>query len=204
MSIGRRCIPRRRRPIFFVRSPAAPARGERWSSAAAHYPDAVSVDPVVRDALLVTGCVLGVLAVVLAVVALLRLRRLRRDYALLHSTGDEESFLAAVARKTEEVAQLRSQVDDLAVLLDRTRSELADALRHVSVVRYDAFGDLGGRLSFSAALLDDSGDGLVLTSIHGRAETRSYIKGVKGGGGDVALSPEEQQAIAYALRRAVA
>jgi hypothetical protein len=164
----------------------------------------VSLDPVTRDVLVVVGCALGLIAVVLASIALLRLRRLRRDYALLHTTGDEESFLAAVARKTEEVVELRTQVDDLAVLLDRTRSELSDALRHVSVVRYDAFGDLGGRLSFSAALLDDSGDGLVLTSIHGRAETRSYIKGVKSGGGDVALSPEEQQAIAYALRRAVA
>jgi hypothetical protein len=164
----------------------------------------VSLDPVARDVLVVVGCALGLIAVVLASIALLRLRRLRRDYALLHTTGDEESFLAAVARKTEEVVELRTQVDDLAVLLDRTRSELSDALRHVSVVRYDAIGDLGGRLSFSAALLDDSGDGLVLTSIHGRAETRSYIKGVKSGGGDVALSPEEQQAIAYALRRAVA
>lgn len=163
----------------------------------------MSLDPSVRDALLIAAGVLALAGLVLALLALLRLRRIRRDLALLQTTGDGDSFLAAVARKTEEVASLRAQVDDLAVLLDRTRAELSDALRHVSVVRYDAFGDLGGRLSFSAALLDDSGDGLVLTSIHGRAETRSYIKGVKGGGGDVALSPEEQQAIAYARRGAV-
>ena len=65
-----------------------------------------------------------------------------------------------------------------------------------------AFEDMGGRLSFSAALLDDSGDGLVLTSINGRSETRTYAKGVKAGASDHSLSPEEQQAISYATRTA--
>ena len=65
---------------------------------------------------------------------------------------------------------------------------------------YDAFADMGGRLSFSAALLDDAGDGLVLTSINGRTETRTYAKGVKSGVSEHTLSPEEEQAIAFALR----
>ena len=65
----------------------------------------------------------------------------------------------------------------------------------MSVVRYDAFGDMGGRFSFSAAMLDDKGDGIVLTSIHGRSETRTYIKGLTAGNGDIELSPEELQAV---------
>ena len=56
---------------------------------------------------------------------------------------------------------------------------------------------------FSAAMLDDAGDGLVLTSINGRSETRTYAKGVKGGKSDHSLSPEELQAIGYATRNAV-
>lgn len=164
----------------------------------------MSLDPTVRDGLVVAAAALALLAVVLSSVALLRQRRLRRAQVLLQDGDDGATFLESVARKTEEVALLRAQVDDLAGLLARTRTELADSLRHVSVIRYDAFGDLGGRLSFSAALLDDSGDGLVLTNIHGRTETRSYIKGIKGGGGDAPLSPEEEQAIAYALRGAAA
>jgi hypothetical protein len=61
---------------------------------------------------------------------------------------------------------------------------------------------MGGRMSFSAALLDDAGDGLVLTSINGRSETRTYAKGVKAGSSDHTLSPEEEQAITYATRAA--
>ena len=83
---------------------------------------------------------------------------------------------------------------DLAAL----RAELAQSLRHVAVVRYDAFGDMGGRMSFSAALVDDDGDGLVLSSIHARGESRTYAKGVVGGSSDATLTPEEQQALAAA------
>jgi hypothetical protein len=162
----------------------------------------VSLDPSVRDVLVVVALGVGLIALAVGVLALLRLRRMRRDLILLAADGDAPSFLDAVARKTEQVQGLRAEVDDLSALLARTRTELADALRHVSVVRYDAFGDMGGRLSFSAAMLDDGGDGLVLTSIHGRAESRSYIKGVKGGTTEATLSPEEQQAVTFAMRGA--
>ena len=67
-------------------------------------------------------------------------------------------------------------------------------------MRYDAFGDMGGRLSFSAALFDDKGDGLVLSSINGRSETRTYAKALSGFTSDQRLSPEEQDAIAQARR----
>ena len=80
------------------------------------------------------------------------------------------------------------------------RAEAGDALRHLAVVRYDAFGDMGGHLSWSLALLDDAGHGVVLTSIHGRSEARTYAKSIsaldlraaalpRGGGGDRARPP---------------
>jgi heme exporter protein D len=69
------------------------------------------------------------------------------------------------------------------------------ALRHVGVVRYDAFGDMGGRLSFSAAVFDSLGNGFVLSSINGRSETRTYAKLLSGLKSEQTLSPEEQQAI---------
>jgi len=75
------------------------------------------------------------------------------------------------------------------------------AVRHVAVVRYDAFADLGGQLSFSVALLDAAGDGLVLSGINGRSDCRTYAKGILAGAGAQQLSPEEQQAVGAALGR---
>ena len=110
-------------------------------------------------------------------------------------------LLLAMSRITalrEEVRRLSHArpvgAGDLAAL----RSDLEQALRHVAVVRYDAFGDMGGRLSFSAAVIDDRGDGLVFSSIHARGESRTYAKGVVGGSSDATLTPEEQQALAAA------
>ena len=103
--------------------------------------------------------------------------------------------LRALSARLARVEQ-RSPVGegDLAAL----RHDIAQALRHVAVVRYDAFGDMGGRLSFSAAIIDDAGDGLVVSSIHGRGESRTYAKGIVGGDTDATLTPEERQALAAA------
>jgi hypothetical protein len=78
------------------------------------------------------------------------------------------------------------------------RAEAGGALRHLAVVRYDAFDDMGGRLSWSLALLDDSGDGVVLTSIRGRSEARTYAKSVTGWRSEQELSPEETEAVSHA------
>ena len=102
---------------------------------------------------------------------------------------------ADLRRRVTALEQHRPAGDaDLAAL----RADLGQALRHVAVVRYDAFGDMGGRLSFSAAIVDDDGDGLVVSSIHARGESRTYAKGVVGGSSDATLTPEEQQALAAA------
>ncbi|HVT63973.1 MAG TPA: DUF4446 family protein [Mycobacteriales bacterium] len=143
----------------------------------------------------------AVVALITGLVANLRIGRLRRSLAVLDGPEGPESVLDALHRGTVETQALRSELAKAKSDLDLARSELADALRHVAVVRYDAFGDMGGRLSFTAALLDDSGDGLVITSINGRTESRAYAKGVKEGRSDTSLSPEETQAIALALGR---
>jgi hypothetical protein len=162
----------------------------------------LDLDPQVLDLLAVIGTAAGVLGLLLAVAAHLRIRRLRRGYAVLQGEGKGDDFVTAVNRKVAEVERLRTEVARAREQLESTRADLADAIRHVAVVRYDAFGDMGGRLSFSAALLDDAGDGLVLTSINGRSETRSYAKGVKSGSSEHALSPEEEQAVSFARRGA--
>lgn len=125
---------------------------------------------------------LSVVALVIAVLAVLLALGLARQLGVLR-------------RRLAEVER-GSPIGDADAR--RLRAEVDAALSRVAVVRYDAFGDMGGRLSFSAALLDGQGDGLVLTSIHGRGESRTYAKGVAGGESETTLTPEERQAVAAA------
>ena len=116
-------------------------------------------------------------ALVFAVLALRRLSLTRRA--------------SSAEALPEDVYGLRQEVAAL-------RAEARDALRHLAVVRYDAFGDMGGHLSWSVALLDDSGHGVVLTSIHGRSDSRTYAKSISAWSCEQQLSPEEQEAIEHA------
>jgi hypothetical protein len=97
--------------------------------------------------------------------------------------------LRALSRRVRRLSSRAARAGAAGGGLDLT------ALRHVGVVRYDAFGDMGGRLSFSAAVFDERGDGFVLSSINGRSETRTYAKALSGLQSEQSLSPEEQQAI---------
>ena len=158
------------------------------------------LDRETADLLLGAAAAVALLAFVLGIVAVARIGRMRKAFSLLQGKGNSDDFVTAVNRHVTEVEGLRDTVARQQQMLEALRSDLTDALRHVAVVRYDAFPDMGGRLSFTVALLDDAGDGLVLTSINGRTETRTYAKGVKGGRSEHSLSPEETQAIGYATR----
>ncbi|WP_374928223.1 DUF4446 family protein [Kytococcus sedentarius] len=88
--------------------------------------------------------------------------------------------------------------DDLDRRLKRLEHSSESALTEVALVRYDAFGDMGGRMSFSVALLDAVGDGLIITSLNGRAHSQTYAKSVTEGRGTTRLTAEEEQAVAAA------
>ncbi|WP_231493976.1 DUF4446 family protein [Nocardiopsis sp. CNT312] len=69
------------------------------------------------------------------------------------------------------------------------------AVRDVALLCYDALEEMSGARSFSLALLNGEGDGVVLTSINGRTETRTYAKEIRAGESDGLLSPEEYRVV---------
>jgi hypothetical protein len=96
------------------------------------------------------------------------------------------------------IQRVESAIRKLAAESKRQNMILKGAVQHVGMVRYDAFDDVGGRLSFSCALLDDRGDGVVITSINGRQDTRVYSKPISAGQSSHNLSEEEVAAIQQA------
>lgn len=140
--------------------------------------------------------VVAVFAVVIAARANRVAREAKRDYMRIASADSDvvDTLLDRISGIDVSV----KAVEKMAELLQATRDDLAHSLRHVAVVRYDAFRDLTGRLSFSVALLDDTGDGMIMTSLHGRSETQFFAKTITKASPE-GLSPEEQQAVEHAL-----
>jgi hypothetical protein len=110
-----------------------------------------------------------------------------------------ERMEALIEKHAKAIQRLEKAVHQLA-LGEKKLGELAEnAVRHVGIVRFDAFEDMGGRLSFSAAFLDGQGNGVVITSISGRQDSRCYAKQIRQAGSAHHLSDEERQAIRNAL-----
>jgi hypothetical protein len=139
--------------------------------------------------------ILTILVIVVLLPAVMRARR-RTMRAGLPSG---RKVAVQLEEQGSAIERLEAAVRKLA-LGERHLDELAqESIQHVGLIRFDAFEDMGGRLSFSAALLDGHGDGVVITSINGRQDTRCYAKRVTGGASAHNLSDEERQAIQEAL-----
>ncbi len=106
---------------------------------------------------------------------------------MLHDHFDERRMLLA------EHAETRRRVEVL-------EEKLEGSKRHLGLVRYDAFEDVGGSQSFALAIFDDRGDGAIVNSLVGRADCRVYAKPLNRGRSDRTLSQEEQRALDDARR----
>ena len=146
------------------------------------------------------SAVVAAVALLVGLLAHARMRRLRKAYSLLQGDAEHSSFIVAVARKTAELERLRDEVGGLRAEVAQVRDALNDSIRRVAVLHFDAFGDMGGRLSWTVALLDEGGNGVVVTSIAARTEARVYAKPVIGGKTEQVFSPEEKQVVKAALR----
>jgi|RhiMetdeSRZDD1v2_1073273.scaffolds.fasta_scaffold1876490_1 uncharacterized protein DUF4446 len=129
----------------------------------------------------------------LLVVVMFRVRTLAARVAAISGETEILERLRTVERATEGVVR---QMDQIVQRIDLTKGQLPQCLQKVGLVRYDAFKEMGGQLSFSVALLDGKRDGVVFSILNDRGGARAYAKPVTGGTSSFTLSTEEQQAIA--------
>lgn len=152
----------------------------------------------VTGLLLVITAAVTVVLLVIVVALLFRMGRLQRAYRSALDPERKEDLFEAVKRLAGDIQHLRGDLATVDGNTEHLRELLRSTTSRTSVVRYDAFDDMGGALSFSAAMLDETGDGVVISAINGRSETRCYAKSVRNGTSEHSLTDEEREAIAAA------
>ena len=140
-----------------------------------------------------------VVAAVALIAAITQISQVRSLQHRLAAIPEDQSVFDALRRLDEDLSKAEEAIGRLQPVVRSLTERLPAAIRHTAVVRYDAHQDLAGRLSRSIALLDEHGDGLVITLMKGRDEAIYYTKMIKGGRGTEQLSPEEAEAIRLAL-----
>jgi hypothetical protein len=151
----------------------------------------------------VVALIAGALALLALILVAILATKLRRVQAAQRSVlGDDlgerdlVSHAMAIQRGFNQLhADVHSRFEQLEQGLGRNERRLDHAISQSAVVRYDAYGEMSGRQSSSIALLDDTGTGVVMSSILHREQARLYAKGIRNGSSDVELSPEEKEAI---------
>jgi hypothetical protein len=124
-----------------------------------------------------------------------RLNGLRRRWReLLDGTSGQDVEHLLRDHLRERLA-LQAEVAAARERIERLEELMGSAKRHLGIVRYDAFQDVGGEQSFALALFDDRGDGAVVTGLIGRNDSRVYCKRLINGRAERNLSEEEQRAV---------
>jgi hypothetical protein len=144
---------------------------------------------------------LAVLVVLLAVwiVALqVKLGRAVRRYDRVTRGVDGGTLQQILEKEIWRIQEATEKADVLEARYESLAAGLSRCVQRIGVVRFNPYQDTGGNQSFSIALLDAQGDGVVLTGMYGRNDTRFYAKPVQANGSKHDLSPEEQQAIQMA------
>jgi Protein of unknown function (DUF4446) len=128
-----------------------------------------------------------------------RLGRAVRDYRQLVRGTDGATLHDRLVGSAEQAVKASERMGQIEALHADIEGRTRRSLQHIGLVRFNPFEDTGSDQSFAIALLDDARDGVVISSLHGRANTRVFAKPVSGGVSAHALSDEESQAIRIAV-----
>jgi hypothetical protein len=144
------------------------------------------------------ACVVAVLGLVVAALAWRKLNAVRSAQQVLLGGGKQDLVDFAVSLQGR-IDDLHRAVDEVAAGLSRVDRRVDTAVSKTSLVRYDAYEGAGGHQSASIAFLDAGRSGVVVSAIQGRDYARIYVKELDRGRPNVALSPEEQEAVERAM-----
>jgi hypothetical protein len=137
----------------------------------------------------------AVMALIFGIWGVAAAANVKRRYLKTFGEEKAENVEQLIAALHEPLDASIDQFDSFGARLDLFDHKSSQAISHIGLVRFNPFMDAGSDLSFSAALLNDFGDGLVLTSLWGRDEVRLYAKPVDKHESRYVLSQEEKQAL---------
>lgn len=139
---------------------------------------------------------IALLGVILNLIVISWLSKLTRHYNSLTKGVDPKTLMNALQGIQHTISQHEKVQGVIKNELQQLKESGTHHIQQVTLKRFNPFGDTGGDQSFILAILDGVKDGVVITSLHSRENTRFYLKSVKGGVGiDHPLSDEEQKII---------
>ena len=145
--------------------------------------------------------ILTVLLLTTTIILMVKVISLTKKYKLFMKGSDGLSMESAILSRFREIDILKEESKYTSEKLNIACETLITAYHKIGIVKYDAFKEMGGKLSFSLCLLDDENNGFILTSMHTREGCYTYVKEIIKGESFVVLATEERRALEEAKNR---
>lgn len=154
--------------------------------------------------LLMAVLVMAILSVALlstTIILLVKVGSLTKKYNAFMKGSDGYTLESTILNRFKEIDVLKEESKYTSEKLNIACETLITAYQKIGIVKYDAFKEMGGKLSFSLCLLDDENNGFILTSMHTREGCYTYVKEIIKGESFVVLAAEERRALEEAKNR---
>lgn len=136
---------------------------------------------------------------IISIVSIAQVSKLKKRIERFMRGANAESLESKISAIEEDNEYLKNSTEQSKKDIRKIYKNLELTYQKVGLVKYDAFKEMGGQLSFSLALLNDKNDGFILNSVHSSDGCYSYVKGIHEGKCDIALGTEEEKALQAAI-----
>lgn len=151
------------------------------------------------------GIVLSVMAIIILILFILNIvnicsiNKLKKKYQKFMTGKTAKSLENEIVGLFEDNKFIKTSLDKNKKDINLLFKNMESTFQKIGIIKYDAFNQVGGKLSFSLALLDEKNNGFILNSVHSAEGCYSYTKKIRNGMSDISLGEEEKQALDMAM-----
>ncbi len=151
------------------------------------------------DYIIIGLTALVLILIILMIVNVVQMRRLKKNYKIFMSGKNAKTLEDTLVKRLDQVDELIQSNTENAKNIETLFKNMQRTYQKMGLVKYDALNEMGGKLSFSLAMLDVGNNGFIINAMHTREGCYTYIKEIIDGNSIIVLSGEEQEALNNAM-----
>lgn len=152
------------------------------------------------DYIVIGLAALVLILIILMIINVVQLRKLKKKYKLFMNGKDANSLEDVLSKRLNQIDSLIQSNSENEKNIAKIFKNMQFTYQKMGLVKYDAFHEMGGKLSFSLAMLNEKNDGFVLNAMHSREGCYTYIKEIVDGNSIIVLAEEEKEALDMAKK----
>ena len=152
------------------------------------------------DYIIIALVAVTLILLILYIVNVVQMHGLKKRYKIFMSGKNARNLEKTLIERLDQIDVLLNANEENEKNIKRIFEKMKFTFQKVGLVKYDAFNEMGGKLSFSLALLNESNDGFVMNAVHSREGCYTYVKEIIGGNAIIMLSEEEKEALEMAKK----